>query len=161
MWRDPTCNVYGVQMFMRLLVSEARAQAHAEGPHKWLTPGPQQSPFQPALVITLTVCGTNYPVKDRTMAARSSGTAWRWHVCSRAGHTQRPPVTSEAKSSEDDNATCSQAISNYRATLSGTRSSNALQNDDQWITNTATNTPVLVPSNGYTFERTDWQARRS
>ena len=53
-----------------------------------------------------------------------------------------------------------QAISNYRATLSGTRSSNALQNDDQWITDASTNTPVLVPSNGYTFERTDWQVRR-
>ena len=51
-----------------------------------------------------------------------------------------------------------QAISNERATLDGTRStSNVLQNDDQWILNTTSNTPVLVPSNGYTFERTAWQ----
>jgi len=52
-----------------------------------------------------------------------------------------------------------QAISNYRATLDGTRSSDLLKNDDQWILNTTSNTPVLVPSNGYTFERTPWQAR--
>ena len=52
---------------------------------------------------------------------------------------------------------CVQAISNYRATLSGTRSSEVLLNDDKWILDTKTNTPVLVPSNGYTFERTDWQ----
>jgi hypothetical protein len=52
---------------------------------------------------------------------------------------------------------CAQAISNYRAALSGTAGSSVLQNDDQWILNTATNTPILVPSNGYTFERTDWQ----
>ncbi len=50
-----------------------------------------------------------------------------------------------------------QAISNERAALDGTRSSNVLGNDDQWILNTTSNTPVLVPSNGYTFERTAWQ----
>ncbi len=52
-----------------------------------------------------------------------------------------------------------QAISNYRATLDGTRSSDLLKNDDQWILNTTSSTPVLVPSNGYTFERTPWQVQ--
>ena len=33
-------------------------------------------------------------------------------------------------------------------------------NDDQWILDTTTNKPILVPSNGYTFERTDWQVLR-
>ena len=64
-------------------------------------------------------------------------------------------------SPEHDALDVLQAISNYRATLSDSRSSNILQNDDQWITDTSTNTPVLVPSNGYTFERTDWQVRFS
>ena len=73
-----------------------------------------------------------------------------WNLAPRPVRTPHP-VTKQTC------ARAGQAISDYRAELDGTRSPDKLANDDQWIVDSDSDTPVLVPSNGYTFERSPWQ----
>ncbi len=53
-----------------------------------------------------------------------------------------------------------QAITDHRARLSNSYSSDPLQMDEQNIVMNGTNTTVICPSNGYTFQRNPTQARR-
>jgi len=51
-----------------------------------------------------------------------------------------------------------QAITDHRARLSNSYSSDPLQMDEQNIIMAGTNNTVICPSNGYTFQRTPTQA---
>ena len=52
-----------------------------------------------------------------------------------------------------------QAITDHRARLSNSYSSDPLQMDEQNIVMNGTNNTVICPSNGYTFQRNPTQAR--